>query len=92
MFQDEDTNELYWLIIGGPLLMGGLFVGGLSVLEGGLQSAVVWLIDHNVLVAAADAMIPIGDGGLDLPRIVFASSLLFLLLMMTLSLRRSPQA
>lgn len=88
MFQDEDTNELYWLILGGPLLFGGAVMGWLSGFETGTSQAAGWLIDHSVLVASQEAMIPIGEVGLDLPRIIFAASVLVLLLMASLALRR----
>lgn len=92
MFQDQDTNELYWLIIGGPLLLGGAVFGWLSGFDTGTRQATGWLIDHNVLVTGQEALIPIGEAGLDLPRIVFAASLLVLLLMVTLALRKPSRA
>ena len=92
MFEDHDTNELYWLIIGGPLLLGGAVFGWLSGFDTGTRQATGWLIDHNVLVTGQEALIPIGEAGLDLPRIVFAASLLVLLLMVTLALRKPSRA
>lgn len=78
MFNEED-QELYALIFGGPMLLMGLLggVSGWIVTQG--QVATAWLIQHHILVPADQAVIPILDAGMDLPRCVLLVTVLILM-------------
>jgi hypothetical protein len=76
---DED-NDLYWLVIGGPVFFIGTLGGVFTWLTGGFMNATQWLVDRNVLAGAEEALVTIGAGGLDLPRLILLAGAVVLFL------------
>lgn len=84
MFTEED-RDLYALIFTGPTLLLGLLGGASGWIIAQGQVATAWLTQHNILVPADQALIPILDAGLDLPRCVLLGTLIILMLWMTIA-------
>ena len=84
----NEDDDLYWLIIGGPVFFIGALGGVLTWLAGGFTQATQWLVEHNLLAVAEDAVVTIGAGGLDLPRLILLAGVLVLLLMLTITALR----
>lgn len=89
---DED-NDLYWLVIGGPVFFVGALGGVFTWLTGGFLNATQWLVDRNVLADAEEAVVTIGAGGLDLPRVILlaAAVVLFLALLVAAARGRAKR-
>jgi len=81
---NEEDRDLYALIFTGPFILLGIFGSVLAGASGWIITkghvATSWLIQHNILVPADQAAIPILDAGLDLPRCVLLAAILILML------------
>ncbi|MFC4372286.1 hypothetical protein [Citricoccus nitrophenolicus] len=86
---NEQDNDLYWVILGGPIFFLGAFAGIGTWLAGGLTNATLWLVEHNVLAAADEATVTIGAGGLDTARIVLLAAVLVLIVVGSVAAMRA---
>lgn len=77
---NEQDQDLYALIFTGPAIFLGLLGGATGWIVAKGQVATSWLTQHHILVPADQAVIPILDAGLDLPRCVLLTAILILLL------------
>ncbi|WP_026821102.1 hypothetical protein [Arthrobacter castelli] len=67
-------NDLIAIIVLAVVAVAA-FGGAIAAFAAGLfNTATEWAIDHGLMVAANDALVPIGTGGLDAPRIFVAAS------------------
>lgn len=76
---ETEDNDTLWLVLIG---VGALFLFGGSAmawLAARSEGAVEWLLEHGVVVPAAEALVAISGAGLDLPRIIVAVLILVLL-------------
>ena len=76
----EDDKDRIALILTGPTLLIAAFGGSTWWIKAKGLQATAWLMDNNILVAKDQAMIPILDAGLDLPRIALIVAVGVLLL------------
>lgn len=74
--EEHDTLWLVVLGIGAVFLFGGSAMAWLTARS---EGAVEWLLEHGVVVPAAEALVAISGAGLDLPRIIVAVLILVLL-------------
>lgn len=65
----EDQDRVALIFTGPTLLIALLGGGGTWWIMAAGQRATGWLMDHDILVAKEQAMVPILDAGLDGPRI-----------------------
>lgn len=84
MFNEEDA-DLYAVIFTGPLILMGLLGGASAWIAVKGQMATAWLIQHQILVAKKDALVPILDAGLDIARVVLLAAVIFLVLWATVA-------
>jgi hypothetical protein len=77
---NEDDNDLYWIILGGPVFFIGALAGVGTWMAGGFTQATAWLVEHNILADADAATVAVGAGGLDLPRLILLAAVLVLAL------------
>lgn len=87
--QGVSFEDKLWLI-GAAVLAVSLGIvdpGGIAT------SALTWLVEHDVLVPRADALVPlIGNSGLDLRRVVALVAVLVLVLLVGLGRSRRAKA
>lgn len=82
MDKDFEENPVLIITVGGMLVMGVL-TSVAAWLTTRSTVAIQWLVDHGILVPAEAAMIAVGDGGLDLARIVLILAAIALVLLVT---------
>lgn len=87
MFSEEDRDRLA-LMFTGPSLLVGLFGGTWSWLAARGREATAWLIQHNLLVPADQALIKIYDAGLDLARCVLIGAIVVLIIWGSIAIAR----
>lgn len=82
---DNDFLALIFIGVVGAAVFGTAILGFAAGL---FSTAAAWAIEHGLMVAAADAVLPIGSGGLDAPRIFVAASAVVILILAASQLRR----
>lgn len=91
MYSEEDQERIA-LIFTGPSLLVGLFGGVWAWIAARGQDATSWLIQHNVLVPADQALVKIYDAGLDTARCALIAAIVVLTLWGTISIARKKRA
>lgn len=82
-----EDNPVMVLTFGSMLAAGVLSAAG-AWLVAKWQVAVAWMIEHQVLVSADQAIVPLGDGGLDLARVVvLVAAILAVVLLLVMAVR-----
>lgn len=82
MDKDFEENPVLVITVGSVLAMT-LASAGATWLVTQSRVVVQWLVDHKVLVPAQEAVISLGEGGLDMARIVLLVSVLVLVLVVS---------
>lgn len=87
MLNEEDRDRMA-LIFTGPSLLAGLFGGFWAWLAARGQDATAWLIQHNILVPADQALVRIYDAGLDAARCALIVAIIILTIWGSISIAR----
>lgn len=76
-FESQKDEDTFWLIIAAPLLIASGFFAPM------VESARVWLIEHQIIVTEAILLPLPGGTGLDLPRVLLFAAVLALTITIT---------